>query len=134
MINWAERLADDLRGVVTNADVYSNVDPTREWGGRRTVEVNVNSVTCIPLMRGGAYLDHNIVIACRALTYDAAAGLASEIWQNLDDILDGYVATRKALDAMSKGVEISPDVRGIVEGASFYGVINIVIVTKEETF
>ncbi len=132
MINWAETIAEDLRGVVTDADVYSNVDPTREWNGRRTVEVNINSVTRIPLISGGAYLDHNIVVACRGLTYDAAAGLASEIRQDLYYMLDGYVAARKALDATIKGVEVSPDVRGIVEGASFYGVINLVIVTKED--
>lgn len=132
MTNWAETIAEELRDLVTDTDVYSNVDPTREWNGRQTVEVNVNSVMRVPLIDGGAYLDHNIVVACRALTYDAAADLALEIQHDLYYMTDSYVAARKAIDALLKGVEISPDVRGIVEGASFYGVINLVIVTKED--
>ena len=131
MINWAERLADDLRNVVTGAVVYSNVDPAREWGGQQTVEVNVNSVTRIPLMNGGAYLDHNVVVACRALTYDAAATLATFIRGSLDVFVDTYISAGEAIDAVITQVEISPDVRGIIEGASFYGVVNLVIATKE---
>lgn len=131
MINFPERLATDLSSSLEGIDVYSNVDPTREWNGAATVEINTNSTERTPLITSGFYVNHNVVIACRAGTYDEANTLAETTKDALFTILTTYKTTNVVLDWVFTAQDVQPDVLGINEGASFYGLINITLTTRE---
>lgn len=131
MTNWAQAIAADLSAVVENVAIYSNVDPTREFNGATSIEVNVNSVERVPLISGGAFVDYNVVIACRALTFDDAAALAVDVKDNVATIIDALVADNSIISGVLTSLEVQPDLRGITEGESFYGVINITLTEKE---
>ena len=131
MTNWAQAIAADLSAVVENIAIYSNVDPTREFNGATSIEVNVNSVERVPLISGGAFVDYNVVIACRALTFDAAAALAVDVKDKVATIIDALVADNSIVSGVLTSLEVTPDLRGITEGESFYGVINLTLTEKE---
>ena len=131
MTNWAQAIAADLSAVVENIAIYSNVDPTREFNGATSIEVNVNSVERVPLISGGSFVDYNVVIACRALTFDAAAALAVDVKDKVATIIDALVADNSIVSGVLTSLEVTPDLRGITEGESFYGVINLTLTEKE---
>lgn len=131
MTNWAQAIAADLSAVVENVAIYSNVDPTREFNGATSIEVNVNSVERVPLISGGAFVDYNVVIACRALTFDDAAALAVDVKDKVATIIDALVADNSIISGVLTSLEVQPDLRGITEGESFYGVINLTLAEKE---
>jgi hypothetical protein len=131
LTNWAQAIAADLSAVVENVAIYSNVDPTREFNGATSIEVNVNSVERVPLISGGAFVDYNVVIACRALTFDAAAALAVDVKDKVATIIDALVADNSIVSGVLTSLEVTPDLRGITEGESFYGVINLTLTEKE---
>lgn len=131
MTNWAQAIAADLSAVVENVAIYSNVDPTREFNGATSIEVNVNSVERVPLISGGAFVDYNVVIACRALTFDDAAALAVDVKDKVATIIDALVADNSIISGVLTSLEVTPDLRGITEGESFYGVINLTLTEKE---
>ena len=131
MINFPERLTTDLASSLDGVSVYSNVDPTREWNGAKTVEINTNSTQRTPLITSGFYVDYNVVIACRAGTYDDANTLANTIMGALLSVLTTYKSTNVVLDWVFTSQDVQPDVLGINEGASFYGLINITLTTRE---
>lgn len=131
MTNWAQAIAADLSAVVENVAIYSNVDPTREFNGATSIEVNVNSVERVPLISGGAFVDYNVVVACRALTFDDAAALAVDVKDKVAAIIDALVADNSIISGVLTSLEVQPDLRGITEGESFYGVINLTLTEKE---
>ena len=131
MTNWAQAIAADLSAVVENVAIYSNVDPAREFTGATSIEVNVNSVERVPLISGGAFVDYNVVIACRALTFDDAAALAVDVKDKVATIIDALVADKSIISGVLTSLEVTPDLRGITEGESFYGVINLTLSEKE---
>ena len=131
MTNWAEQLATDLASSVDDVVIYSNVDPAREFNGASTVEINVNAVNRVPLISGGAFLDYQVVIACRAITYDDANDLAVEIKGDVETLIDSYKSAKTIVDGVVTALTIDPDIRGINEGESFYGVLNVTITEKE---
>lgn len=132
MTNWSQAIADVLPTFLLDpVAIYSNVDPAREFNGAATIEINVNSVERVPLINGGAFVDYNVVIACRALTFDAAAALAANVETQTRIIIGGWIADKSIISGMITSVEIQPDLRGITEGESFYGVINLTLTEKE---
>ena len=131
MTNWAQVLATDLATRFEGFDVFSNVDPAREWVGKTTIEVNVNAIERVNLISAGAFVDNQIVVACRALTYDVAAALTVELKDAIAELITSYKLANTINDGVITGSEVTPDIRGITEGASFYGVVNLTITTKE---
>lgn len=131
MTNWAQVIAADLAATVSGVAIYSNVDPAREFTGATTVEINVNSVERVPLISGGAFADYNVVIACRALTFADADALMIEIKDTVETLIDSYIANLQIIDGILTGQDVTPDLRGITEGESFYGVLNLTLTEKE---
>lgn len=131
MTNWAQVLATDLATRFEGVDVFSNVDPTREWVGKTTIEVNVNAIERVNLISAGAFVDNQIVVACRALTYDVAAALTVELKDAIAELVTSYKLANTINDGVITGSEVTPDIRGITEGASFYGVVNLTLTIKE---
>ena len=127
MTNWPEKLANDLSDVISDVPIYSNVDPNRAYVGGETVEFNVQKLENIPLLSGGVFKIYSIVAACRALTFGKADELLNRIRDTIVPILQGYTQNELATNAFASTSEITPDVRGIIEGESFYGLLNIVI-------
>lgn len=127
MTNWPEKLANDLSDVIPDVPIYSNVDPNRDYMGGKTVEFNVQKLENAPLLSGGVFKIYSIVAACRDLTYGKADELLNQIRGALEPILQGYTRDELAMNAFVSTSEITPDARGIIEGESFYGLLNIVI-------
>ena len=131
MTNWAQVLATDLAARFERVDVFSNVDPAREWVGKTTIEVNVNAIERVNLITAGAFVDNQIVVACRALTYDVAAALTVELKDAIAELITSYKLANTINDGVITGSDVTPDIRGITEGASFYGVVNLTLTIKE---
>ena len=131
MTNWAQVLATDLAARFEGVDVFSNIDPAREWVGKTTIEVNVNAIERVNLISASAFVDNQIVVACRALTYDVAAALTVELKDAIAELITSYKLANTINDGVITGSEVTPDIRGITEGASFYGVVNLTLTIKE---
>lgn len=131
MTNWAQVLADDLSITIDDVAIYSNVDPAREWTGAASIEINVNAVNRVALISGGAFLDYQVVVACRALTFDAADDLATTLKEKVETLIDSYIANLSIIDGVITSQEVAPDIRGINEGESFYGLLNVTLTEKE---
>ena len=112
MTNWPEKIASDLADAFDGVPVYSNVDPNREYNGGKTIEFNVQRLQTVPTLSGAVFYDFQIVGACRAPNFDEANALASLITSQ----------------------EITADARGLIEGESFYGLLNFTITTKEGAY
>lgn len=132
MTNWPDILANDLATEFEGVQVYSNVDPSREWTGTPTIEFNVNAVDRVPLISGGAFVDYQIVAACRAKTFDEADDLAERLAAAVDEKIPEYIDAGTLYDGVVTGTEIAPDVRGLIEGESFYGVASVTFTEKEQ--
>ena len=132
MTNWAEKIANDLAETILDVPVYSNVDPNREYSGGETIEFNVQSVEAIPTIKSEIYYNFQLVAATRAPSFSEAIELLNELHDPLQNLLDGYVASGDAAAAFISSKEMSADVRGLIEGESFYGILNFSIQEKEE--
>ena len=132
MTNWPEQLATDIASVFDGVAVYSNVDPSREWTGAKTIEFNVNGFERTPLLSGGAYLDFQIVAACRAKTFEDANDLAESLAEEVEKRIAAYKTGGSLFDGVITSTEITADARGLIEGESFYGLVNALFIEKEE--
>lgn len=131
MTNWPERIASDLATAFDGVPVYSNVDPNREYNGGKTIEFNVQRLQTVPTLSGAAFYDFQLVGACRASTFDEANALIEELRENLVPLLLSYETSGDALASLITSQEITADARGLIEGESFYGLLNFTITTKE---
>ena len=131
MTNWPERLANDLASAFDGVPVYSNVDPNRVYEGGKTVEFNVQRLQTVPTLSGAVFYDFQLIGACRAPNFDEANALAEELREKLIPLLLSYESSGDALASLITSQEITADARGIIEGESFYGLLNFTITTKE---
>lgn len=131
MTNWPEQLATDVATYFDDVPVYSNVDPTREYNGGKTIEFNVQGFETTPLLSGGVYYDFQLVAACRAPSYSEAAELVEDLRDKLGSIIATYVQTNAIEAGLFTSQEVTADARGLIEGESFYGLLNFTISEKE---
>ena len=127
MTNWPEKIASDLAPAFDDVPVYSNVDPNREYSGGKTIEFNVQKLTTVPTLSGAVFYDFQLVGACRASTFDEANALVEELRENLVPLLLSYETSGDALASLITSQEITADARGLIEGESFYGLLNFTI-------
>ena len=127
MTNWPERIASDLANAFDGVPVYSNVDPNREYNGGKTVEFNVQRLQTVPTLSGAVFYDFQLVGACRASNFDEANALVEELRENLVPLLLSYETSGDALASLITSQEITADARGLIEGESFYGLLNFTI-------
>ena len=130
MTNWPERIASDLANAFDGVPVYSNVDPNREYNGGKTIEFNVQRLQSVPTLSGAIFYDFDLIAACRAPNFDDANALVEELHAALDPLLRSYVETLGVV-AFITAHEIQADARGLIEGESFYGLLNFKITEKE---
>ena len=131
MTNWPEKIASDLATAFDDVLVYSNVDPNREYNGGKTVEFNVQRLQTVPTLSGAVFYDFQLVGACRAPNFDEANALVEELRENLVPLLLSYETSGDALASLITSQEITADARGLIEGESFYGLLNFKITEKE---
>lgn len=131
MTNWPERIASDLATAFDGVPVYSNVDPNREYNGGKTIEFNVQRLQTVPTLSGATFYDFQLVGACRASTFVEANALVEELREELVPLLLSYETNGDALASLITSQEITADARGLIEGESFYGLLNFTITTKE---
>lgn len=130
--NIPEYYAAYIRDNVTFANVYSNIDPTRNWNGETIVEIGEpDEATFVPFISGDYLIKHTIVATCRAQTRDVAGrnmqGVKS-LLVNLNELL----LKNNEIEAWSIENEgATPDIRGIVAGDSFYGYLEFSITEKK---
>lgn len=130
-MNYCEYFADAARTAFSGLDIYSNVDPTREWNGTATLEFNEpDEPTTRTLLSGAALTDRTIYAVVRAASPSNVETLAARV-------RDFCVATCDALSREDEvfawsigGTGVSADARGIVEGESFYGYVELTISEK----
>ena len=134
MTNWAEKIASDLATAFDGVPVYGNVDPNREYNGGKTVEFNVQRLQTVPTLSGAVFYDFQLVGAFRAPNFDEANALVEELRENLVPLLLSYETSGDALASLITSQEITADARGLIEGESFYGLLNFTITTKEGAY
>jgi hypothetical protein len=128
MANWCEYFAERARSAFSDLTVYSNVDPTREWNGAATLEFNEpDEPTTRVLLSGVAQTDRTIFAIVRAVSTADVETFSARV-------RDFCVATCDALQKSGDvyawsidGAAVVADSRGIVEGESFYGYVEITI-------
>lgn len=121
MRNWCEWLADQLRPLVVPYPVYSTCNPVREYNGEVLVEFNENEYSTQTLLSGDEIRTHKLVVSCRSPTFDLSDQLIVGIKEILDGILIEEEKTGDLLSYCWDETGVTADVRGIVEGESFYG-------------
>lgn len=131
MTNWPEKFANDLASEFEGVPVYSNVDPTRDYNGGKTIEFNVQGFETTPTLSGAFYYDFQLVAACRAPSFDEAAELAEELRAKLEPLFATYVQSGEAVAAFVTEREVTADARGLIEGESFYGLLSFQLTEKE---
>ena len=130
-MNYCEYFADLARDAFPECAVYSNVDPTREWNGTPTLEFNEpDEPTTRGFLSGFALTTRTLYMIARAATTTGAEELASRLY-------DFAVSRASALQANGAvhawsiaNAGTSSDVRGIVEGESFYGYLEITLTER----
>ena len=131
MTNWPEKIASDLASAFDGVPVYSNVDPNREYDGGKTIELNVQEQTTTATITGAIVYDFQLVAACRASSYSDALELIGDLREDLKPLLTGYVSGGDASAFFISSQEITADARGLIEGESFYGLLNFTIQETE---
>lgn len=129
--DWPAIFANDLASEFEGVPVYSNVDPTREYNGGKSIEFNVQSFETTPLLSGGFYYDFQLVAACRAKTFEEAAELVDELREALGPEFASLIQSGALYAAFITSHEVTPDARGLIEGESFYGLLYFNLTEKE---
>lgn len=130
MTNWPERIASDLATAFDGVPVYSNVDPTREYNGGKSIEFNVQQLTTVPTLSGAIFYDFQMIAACRAPSFAEANALAEALRETLASLLRVYLSEKLLESFVLSYTEIQADARGLIEGESFYGLLNFTITEK----
>mgnify|MGYP007115416063 CR=1 FL=1 len=131
MTNWPEILANAIATDFDDVPVFSNVDPTREYNGGKTIEFNVQNVKTVPVINGSVYYDFQMIAACRAPSYNQALALLITLRELLQPLFRQYITEKSIVSAFFQTVEVQADARGLVEGESFYGLLNFTITENE---
>lgn len=132
MENYPEFYAQYVRENAADANVYSNIDPARNWDGETIVEIGEQDVQEITwFISGNCLIDRKILIACRSQTRDAARQYLRLIRRLIDrasELLrdEGEIETWCVEDEGA-----TPDIRGIVAGESFYSYYEIKLTEKK---
>lgn len=132
MANWCEYFAERARSEFSDLTVYSNVDPTREWNGATTLEFNEpDEPTTRTFLAGSALVSRNVYMIVRAATTSDLDELTTRLY---DFAIEQAAALQASGTVHSWSIENSgstPDSRGIVEGESFYGYVEITLVERK---
>ena len=121
MRNWCEWLAEQIRPLAVPYPVYSICDPTREYDGEVLIEFNENEYKVQTLLSGDDIRTHNLVAACRSPTFELSSALIENIKKLIEEILTNEENEGGLLSFVWDETGVSADIRGIVEGESFYG-------------
>lgn len=130
-MNYCEYFADAARTAFSGLEIYSNVDPSREWNGTATLEFNEpDEPKTRTLISGAAIAERTIYAIVRAASLDDL-----ETWTA--SLLDFCVASCETLQSQGSvyswaidGSGTTADVRGIVEGESFYGYVELTLIER----
>ena len=133
--DWSQILAQAVRQWTraSEIDVYSDVNPSREWAGKMTLEFSVRDVKQVTFLSGDFRRTVYMSAAVRAET----EGRAEQVMNYIRSF-----ALRRALEKLVgdgligswayEELATSPDVRGLTSGESFYGYVDFYIVENPE--
>ena len=127
-MNYTEILAAKFRDRLPGWEVYSAVDPSREWNGTPTVEFIETDSTTENYISGASRKRVALAVAVRAEAREAAEaigdGIKIALAETLDEIKNSGVFENWAF----VGSGTTPDARGVATGESFYWYLDFHIV------
>lgn len=132
IVNYCELVANGLRARMSeNIEIYSNVDPSREWTGRTTIEIASTDNEPTQTISGAVIYETTLTVCIRAVTKTYADLLAISLSDRLADVMkemkeqsliDSYTYTRRGS---------IPDARGLALGESFYSFLDFNLIKKD---
>lgn len=130
-MNYCSYLAADTTTNFPNFEVYSNVDPAREWNGTPTIEFNEpDDPKTTSTISGAAIVTRSVYAIARTESCEDAETVLFELCERCTKALDALLKTG-TIDAFAIDERgITADVRGIVEGESFYGYVKFLITER----
>lgn len=135
LTNWCEWLKERATEIVapTSTDqIYSNIDPSRNFNGRWSLEFAEREIQTINYITGATRARRRLTAAVRAASDVQAAALAEDFRPFLLEILSQGKADGRFSDYAIEQEEIGADARGLSIGESFYAFIDFVIVENKD--
>lgn len=126
-------MARQIRYLAHGVEVYSNLDPSREWTGTPMIELSTRDIAQRNFLSGDYQTTHALSALMRCESETVAAATISELVAVVDksltslrqrDQIDGYTLEQSG---------VTPDARGVVSGESFYGYVDFTITEKVKT-
>lgn len=124
--NYPEFFAQYVRENAPGVNVYSNIDPARNWNGETIVEIGESEEKeSTWFISGNCLIDSKIVVTVRAQTFREAGAFLKGIKRLINRASDLLIENGE-IDAWSvESWGETPDIRGIVAGESFYSYYEI---------
>ena len=118
-------------GFGLDAEVYSNVDPAREWNGAATVEFNEpNDPQTRTFLSGGSEVTRDVYAIARAATQSEADSLKTVLRDICESAASRLLSENKIYAWAVDETGTTADARGIVEGESFYGYVRLILIER----
>lgn len=126
--NPSKYIADFLRALFPTAQIYDNIDPTREYTGALMIEIGESDEPETTTFINADFITtRRLYATIRAASVEEATNARAIIRPVIAQILD-------EADELSawhfEGEGTSPDIRGIVSGESFYSFIELTIIER----
>lgn len=130
--NIPDFFAAYIKDNVADANVFSNIDPTRNWNGESIVEIGEPEEAKFTTFLDGEYIvEHKIVATCRAETRDAAQRYLQGVKNLIVNINDKLLKNNDIYAWSFESEGATPDIRGIIAGESFYCYLEFSIMEKK---
>lgn len=131
-MNYTKTLAETLSARAPGIAIYSNVDPTREWNGIKTVEFMETDAETTKFISGDARRRRNIAMAVRSESEEESEQLGQWLKSIFFDALDEILINGDFLSWSYVDEGTAPDSRGVATGESFYWYMNVEITEQIE--
>lgn len=130
-MNYCEYFANELKKIFPSFEVYSNIDPTREFVGNPILEFSEVSSETIRFITGCKRKEISLSMAARAADQTKAFKIGQRVRSIVDSLIEDLVG--KTIDGWIESDEgVVPDARGITLGESFYWYMDFKILEKKE--
>lgn len=105
---------------LTAANVFSEANPSREWLGEPTVEVDETEVVTKAYINGASRDVVTVVVLARAVQRESASGLALWLTQNVVEPFFDEFSDVENIDGYAfDGLAVASDVRNLSVGETF---------------
>ena len=130
-MNYCEYFANELKKIFPSFEVYSNIDPTREFVGNPILEFSEVSSETIRFITGSKRKELSLSMAARAADQTKAFKIGQRVRSIVESLIEDLVG--RTLDGWVEIDEgVVPDARGITLGESFYWYMDFKILEKKE--